>query len=119
MDIEETLDKHDWKLESDLALMTSAISADDMWTFENCLANWDPLSKSRRDYQLEPALFWAMREQKLEAASLLVQRGITASYRGVWAAVSLRSIPMLELFLRHGWDINKRASPFSRGLCIK
>ncbi len=108
MDIEKTLNEHDWKLERVLALMTSAISADDMWTFENCLARWESLSESFLTYQLQPVLFRAMQEQKFEAASLLLQRGIRSTCQGVWAAVSLRAIPMLELYLRHGWDINRR-----------
>ncbi len=60
---------------------------------------------------LHPALLAAVQENHLATASMLLDEGFLISYEEVRAALTNRSTAMLEVFLNHGWNINRTLGP--------
>lgn len=55
-----------------------------------------------------PALEAAAREDRLEVITYLLEQGFVITDTVVKNAIGAQSIAALELFLKHGWDINTR-----------
>ncbi|KAL8913118.1 MAG: hypothetical protein Q9171_002012 [Xanthocarpia ochracea] len=65
----------------------------------------------RPTVHLHPALLAAIQENHLATASMLLDEGFTISYEEVRAALTNRSTAMLQIFLSHGWNINRTLGP--------
>ena len=81
---------------------------------QDILAEWNEMpepvpdrgDKTRPMYWLHPALAAAVNGGQLHMVSYLLDHGFRCDESAVKAAVRQSSIGSLELFLRHGWDIN-------------
>lgn len=61
----------------------------------------------------QEALHVAIENRQPSAVSCLLDQGFPIDFRAVELAVHIRSTIILQIFLDHGWDINKPISFFS------
>lgn len=66
-------------------------------------------SKQSRD-RLTDSLTLVIENMDIDILQYLLDQGIPFTLRQVEIAVRKESIPMLNMFLRHGWNINEPAS---------
>ncbi|KAL8786470.1 MAG: hypothetical protein Q9213_002786 [Squamulea squamosa] len=84
----------------------------------DCLNRWrsmeDPIPPRpprKPTVHLQPALFAAVEKDHTATASLLLDEGFLVEHEAVRAALANRSTAMLQVFLDHGWNINKKLGP--------
>ncbi|KAL8990733.1 MAG: hypothetical protein Q9169_008049 [Polycauliona sp. 2 TL-2023] len=83
-----------------------------------CLRRWKKMENpvpsrppKRPTAHLHPALIAAVEHDHVSTASMLLERKFILSYKPVLAALKNRSTAMLQVFLDHGWNINKTLGP--------
>lgn len=57
---------------------------------------------------LQPGLLAAVRHNQAEAVSFLLDEGFILEHEAVRIAISNQSIAVLQVFLDHGWKINRK-----------
>lgn len=83
-----------------------------------CLRRWknveNPVPRrppKRPTVHLHPAMLAAVENDHPSTMSMLLDEGFFIGYEAVRAALTNRSTAMLQVFLDHGWNVNRTLGP--------
>ncbi len=91
----------------DITLTTQASIAGDLGKVQGYLESYLRVSQNPKPYEFEPVLNEAIRWNRPEIIAYLLSNGVPLEKVHCYRATEVKSAAVYEVFLQHGWDINR------------